>query len=274
MRHKYDDYIGNTYGRLTVISWYRGKNSKAFAVCRCSCNKEDDKSKYVDVCFSHLFNGNTKSCGCLKTETTTKKNKSNTSYHGESNTRLYRCYKSMIYRCCNSKCKDYIHYGGRGIQICDMWKKSFDAFKDWALANGYKEDLTIDRIDVNGNYEPSNCRWISMHDQQYNKRESNYVFNKIIKYNGEEHTLREWSNLVNIPYKVLRIRYLRGWSIDKIFTEPIRHKNVYLEYDGIIDTVNNWAIRFGLPASTFKNRLYTNNKDIYAVVEKYNMRLV
>lgn len=138
--------------------------------------------------------------------------------HGLTHTKIYSVLCRMKERCYNIKSKDYKNYGLRGIIICDEWLKSPQSFFDWAISNGYKENLTIDRIDVNGNYEPNNCRWITKKQQNNNRRT-----NKFITYNNETHTLAEWSEIVNIKYKVLhkRIKYF-NWNIEKAFNTPVK----------------------------------------------------
>lgn len=266
--YNYNDYIGKKYNRLTIKGFYK-TGYIVYAHCECDCGNTKD------VRFSALVSNNTKSCGCLKREVVTKKNKNSASYNGESNTRLYRCYKSMLYRCNDSNCKDYIYYGKRGITVCDSWNESFNSFKDWALTNGYSDSLTLDRIDVDGDYEPSNCRWVGWETQVINRRDDSIITHNLsITYNGCTKTLKDWSKELNIKYSVLRDRYKKGWSVDKMFSTPVRKRNIYLEYNGITDTVNNWAHRFCLPESTFKNRLYRCNYDLYKVVNKYNMDLI
>lgn len=138
---------------------------------------------------------------------------------GRKGTRLYRIYNAMKTRCYNGNFPAYKWYGGRGITICDEWKNDFKAFYDWALSNGYRDDLTIDRIDVNGNYEPKNCRWVDNYTQSNNRRNNHYInlFN-------ETHTLKEWSDRFKISEKTVRDRLRRGWDIDKALITPVDTK--------------------------------------------------
>ena len=119
-------------------------------------------------------------------------------------------WKSIRQRCSNKNRADYASYGGRGIKVCDEWLHNFQAFYDWAMANGYHEGLSIDRIDVDGNYCPENCRWISMAAQQRNKRNS-----RCFCINGETKTLREWSQQYNVNNKTVSSRLKYGWSIEE-----------------------------------------------------------
>ena len=143
--------------------------------------------------------------------------------HGgwNNNRKLYGVWTSMRSRCRNKNHKLYEHYGGRGITICKEWD-DFDAFRTWALENGYVENdnrhkCTLDRIDVNGNYEPSNCRWATVQEQLNNTRR-----NTLIEYNGETHTLREWADIAGINYSTFCNRWVRGWSIERMITQPTK----------------------------------------------------
>jgi len=127
--------------------------------------------------------------------------------HGHYYERLYRTYKSMVTRCTNPQRKDFKYYGGRGIKVCDEWLKSYESFKEWAMANGYSDELTLDRIDTNSDYSPDNCRWVSMKDQCNNKRS-----NILITLNGETHNLKQWSKITGINYYTLVKRFHRGLS--------------------------------------------------------------
>lgn len=124
-----------------------------------------------------------------------------------SSTRIYIIHKGMKQRCYDKNYRKYKNYGGRGITICDEWLDDFGAFYDWAMNNGYRDDLTIDRIDANGNYEPSNCRWITNVEQQNNKTN-----NVLLTYNGETKTAMQWSNELNINIHTIYTRHSRKWS--------------------------------------------------------------
>lgn len=136
--------------------------------------------------------------------------------HGLSNTRLYRIWLQMKNRCYNSKTERYSDYGGRGITVCDEWKNDFKAFYDWAMLNGYRDDLSIDRINNDENYEPSNCRWATNIEQARNSRHCH-----MIVFNGETHCISEWSEITGISIYVLRNRLRYGWTIERALTTPL-----------------------------------------------------
>jgi hypothetical protein len=108
-------------------------------------------------------------------------------------------------------------YGARGIIICEEWRNDFKAFYDWAMSNGYREDLTLDRIDVNGNYCPDNCRWVTSKQQANNRRNT-----RKLTYNGETHSVSEWADILGIKYTVLNARVHYGWDDERVLTQPVR----------------------------------------------------
>lgn len=204
------DLTGKKFTRLTVIARHGStKSKKAVWLCQCECG---GKTK---VTSQMLTSGRTKSCGCLHKEQLSAGH----STHCLSKTRLHKAWCNMKTRCYNQNNKDYSRYGGRGIIMCDEWKNDFVSFYNWAIINGYNDMLTLDRIDNNGNYEPSNCRWITM-QKQCNNRHSNHM----ITYNGETHTISEWSEIVGMSRDALVSRLRRGWDIEKTLTTPVNKK--------------------------------------------------
>ena len=152
---------GMKFGRLTAIEPVRIGNEKRFRWrCKCECGNE------VIVASYKLKSGHTRSCGCLLTDCLVKRNKARAKPRNE---RLYRIYYGMMSRCQNKKYDAYKHYGARGISVCPEWAGHFYDFEEWALLNGYADDLTLDRINNDGNYEPSNCRWTTMKVQSNNR---------------------------------------------------------------------------------------------------------
>lgn len=213
--HNFIDLAGKKFNRLLVLEFAYIKKQTTFWKCKCNCGN------IVIVSLGHLKSNHTKSCGCLKKEIISNKVKRQTK-HNLRHTRIYETWVNMKTRCCNENNKNYKNYGGRGIKVCEEWldkDNGFINFYNWAMDNGYNDTLTIDRIDVNGNYEPSNCRWVNMQKQNNNRRN-----NHIIIYNGERKTLEEWSRIlpINISSAELRYRIMNNWSIEKAFKTPVR----------------------------------------------------
>jgi hypothetical protein len=178
--------INERFGRLTVLEEVpresRPSPTGRYYLCQCDCGNQKIVRAY------NLTSGNSSSCGCLQKEIVANIQKK----HGLKNSRLYVVWQHMRGRCERKTDKAYKWYGGRGITICEEWRNDFQAFYDWAMANGYADNLTIDRIDVNGNYEPNNCRWISNAEQQRNKRD-----NVRITFEGRTQTISEWAKEFN-----------------------------------------------------------------------------
>lgn len=153
---KIKDISGQRFGRL-VVSGFSHRKQKAkgggtlFWNCLCDCGGT------IIVPGCHLRTGHTMSCGCLHGEGLAKRNH----VHGDSATRLYRIWSGMKKRCENQACINYDHYGARGIRVCDEWRPDFPAFRFWARSHGYADNLTIDRVDNDGDYEPDNCQWLT-----------------------------------------------------------------------------------------------------------------
>ena len=202
------DLTGMQFGRLTALEKIGDKYPYKWR-CRCSCGNE------TIVAGGNLRNGHTLSCGCLMRERAANVNKT----HGETGSRLYHIWVSMKRRCLNPSVKSYSAYGGRGITVCKEWL-NYEPFRDWALANGYAEDLTIDRIDNNGGYEPRNCRWATYLQQGNNKRDNHFI-----SFCGEVYTLLEWSRILGIHRSTLFNRLKKSKTIEDAFLRPIRRIN-------------------------------------------------
>ena len=139
--------------------------------------------------------------------------------HRMSNTRLHQIWRGMKRRCNSTTYDGYKYYGGRGIKVCEEWRNSFQAFYDWSISNGYTDELTIDRINVNGNYEPSNCRWTTMKVQANNRTD-----NHVVTINGQSKTLTEWADVYGIKQDTMYHRINRGWTAERALTTPVRKR--------------------------------------------------
>ena len=157
---KIKDLKGQRFGKLIVLEFKEIKNYRAIWLCKCDCGN------FIAVSSNSLLSNKTKSCGCIHSQQLINRNKK----HGLSEAKLYKVWQGMKTRCYNPNFMYYCNYGGREITICDEWLNDFKKFYDWATSNGYKEGLTIDRINNDGNYEPSNCRWVTRAEQNRNKR--------------------------------------------------------------------------------------------------------
>lgn len=212
------DFSGMEKGLLKVIN--RVPGTKSLWNCECKCGNK------VQLYASRLTDPKRKSCGCLE-EKSRESFGSNHTTHGLTSTRLYKTYRGMINRCYNPNIKGYKDYGGRGIKICDEWLSSFERFAEWSYKNGYKEEndrlsQSIDRIDNNGNYEPSNCRWTDSRTQSINKRSTYEVY-----YNGERTTISEVCELCGITDKSFAYRrFKKGQSLDEIIDAWAEKENI------------------------------------------------
>lgn len=196
----YKDLTGQKFGRLTVLEFVPNNKPHSYWKCKCECGQlktipTKDLKKVT-------------SCGCLKKE----QNKKSNITHGGFGTRLYECWISIKQRCQNPTSQAYKNYGGRGIKVCDEWLNDFTAFYNWAMNNGYSDELTIERIDVNGNYEPFNCMWTDMKAQARNRRN-----NIVLNYDGIDMTLIEIAEKLGLKYTTLHSRYTRGDRGERLF---------------------------------------------------------
>ena len=213
MSRKFLELTGQRFGRLLVVSRSEDKifeNGVHRSRWNCLC----DCGNTAIVIGANLTNGHTQSCGCLHRETTSKTHKK----HGLKRTRLYGIWSNMKDRCYRQTNQFYADYGGRGITVCEEWLDNFLAFREWALANGYQDNLTLDRIDNNGPYSPDNCRWANKTQQANNKRS-----NRLLTYKGKTQTLAQWAKEYGITQSCLGLRINRyKWPIEKALTEPLK----------------------------------------------------
>lgn len=204
---KAKDLTDQQFGRLNAIRRKAviGKDGRSRTAWECVC----DCGNLTTVLQDNLVSGKIQSCGCLLNEISHNKNTT----HHESSTKLYGVWLSMRRRCDTASVPAYQHYGGRGIRVCDAWDNSYESFRDWALSTGYSDTLTLDRIDVNGNYEPSNCRWVDRKCQANNRRTCRYI-----TWRGETHTLMEWCEQLGLSYKKMHQRLTAGWDPERMLT--------------------------------------------------------
>lgn len=209
-KHSTDYYVGKTYGRLTILSLSYDPDTKKYtSLCKCSCGNIREFN------FACIRNGTTTSCGCYLNEIRGKASIK----HSMSKSKEHKAWKHIKERCFNPNSKFYYNYGGRGISMCDRWKNSFENFlADMGYAPSSKH--SIDRIDVNGNYEPGNCRWATDKQQGQNKRITYYI-----TYGGRTKSTCEWENLLGLRRGRLRAAYKRG--VDMVsYIDKIRQGNV------------------------------------------------
>lgn len=237
----YQDLTGMKFGRLTVLREDgRSNDGHVKWLCQCECGNT------VSV-ISRDLRGGQQSCGCYRAIKSRETHRT----HGKSNTRLYRIWRGMRSRCRDGKSPGYKNYGGRGIRICDEWYDDFQTFYLWANSNGYRDNLSIDRINVNGHYEPSNCRWATQKQQANNTRVNVYL-----THNGKVQTMRMWADELGIPYQLVRDRHKvnPNMSFDELYA-PVQ-ENIKLKYKGKEQDISAWANELGVPLGTIYNRIY------------------
>lgn len=241
------DLRGQKFGRWTVLEEAgRTEHGGVLWKCQCECGTVRDVSS------NSLRMGRSVSCGCYNREVITT--------HGNAKSEIHRVWGNLKDRCLNPKSQMWSRYGGRGITVCDEWKNDYVAFEEWALANGYEKGLSLDRIDNDGNYEPSNCRWATAKEQCRNR--SN---NRILTIDGESHCLSEWAEIVGINPMTINTRLRRGWSDhDAVYgRERVINRETYrnrvtnrlLTYKGETHCAVEWAEILGMNVNTIRGRL-------------------
>ena len=201
MPRKPENLVGQRFGRLVVLEDTKimvPNRTQTYQKCLCDCGN------IVIVPKSYLKSEHTRSCGCWVKEMHTT--------HGLSQSRIYKVYSGMKKRCYDKNHKIYNRYGGRGITICDEWLNDFMAFYNWSMANGYQDNLTIDRIDNNKGYSPDNCRWVTMLEQAQNTSK-----NVNITYKGKTQTISAWSRETGIPQNTISRRFRVFNNLDIVF---------------------------------------------------------
>lgn len=234
---------GQRFGRWTVIE-QSGVDKRGEKLYRCEC----DCGTIKEVKSSNLRNGTSSSCGCLARELTSERSKT----HGMSNSRLFNIWSGMRTRCNNPNDYHYKWYGERGVRVCDEWN-DFETFQNWANDNGYDEDLSIDRINTNGDYEPSNCRWVTQYEQMNNTRK-----NVKLTYNGDTKCLAEWAREIGIKDSTIRSRLARGSTVEEALGEPVKQPHTVstiIDINGESKSVQDWSKVSGISPKMILYRL-------------------
>lgn len=240
------DLTGKRFGKLVAIKPIGKKYNRTVWLCKCDCGNE------VEVVGTALSSGNTNSCGC------------STLKHGMFGTRIYNVWHTMKERCYVKSQTSYKNYGGRGIKVCDEWQE-FIPFMKWAYENGYDEnakrgECTLDRIDVNGDYCPENCRWVSQSVQSNNRRDNVYI-----EYNGVVDTLSNHARSAGIKPVTAESRKINGDSIERIFRSKRQPKTI--SYKGKSYKLNDFCKEFGISRTPIENRVFKGNEKIEDVLE-------
>lgn len=249
------DLSGKRYGSLTVIQYVYsqtyGNCNKPVRMYLCQCDCGATKI----IAGTSLKSGHTKSCGCLILKRSVNLAKKHLTTHGMSGSRLYQCYYHMKRRC--SHCKNW---KDKGIKVCDEWKDHFEPFMEWALSNGYSDDLTLDRIDPYGDYEPSNCRWATKKQQANNKTTSRFI-----TICGITHTLSEWGDISGVNPATISKRIEAGYPENALLTPT--GSNYFTDYNsktsyyhlvtinGDTRTISEWSKISGIKSSTISARI-------------------
>lgn len=242
--------INDRFGNLVVVSIAERKSKTdlhKYYICKCDCGKE------IIVRSTCLRLGQ-KCCGCENKKTFLK----NIKKHGMYGTRIYRIWNGILSRTKYKSKKEKDCYWGRGIKVCEEWSNDFLSFYNWAMENGYNDNLTIDRIDVNGNYCPENCRWITKKEQANNRRT-----NKNLTINGETKTISQWSEYFNMSYNAVLVRLKKGKTND-VFAKPVKKKFI-IEYKKEFFSLKEICILLKKPYKSI-HRSYKKGKDLSSLL--------
>lgn len=270
------DLVGQKFGRLTVIELsHQDKNKTAYWECKCDCGNEETKT----VRGSQLTGGGTKSCGCLRKERIVNVNKtikqssirsiSMSSIDYPHKDKLRNVFYNIKCRCNNPNDKRYKWYGAKGVKVYKDWldiKLGFFKFYTWAMQNGYKEGLSIDRINSDGNYEPINCRWATMKEQQNNKDT-----NILVTIGNKTQAIAEWAIEYNLKYDSIMSRYRKGITGMEL-VEPKLNKsfrNKMIEINGILHKSEEWCVITGIKIKTFENRYSKGDRGLDLIRNTY-----
>ena len=231
--------VGCQFERLFVKKYIGVVNHLNTYLCLCDCGNETTAS------YHELISGNKRSCGCLRHDVQAVIH----TKHGDSYKRLYKIYRGMLSRCYNTNQETYKRYWGRGITVCDEWH-DYNVFKEWALSNGYTDELTIDRIDNSKGYSPDNCRWIPREEQA-----ANQTTNRVITIDGVSRTMSDWCRIYNISKSAVWHRICDyGWDPIKAITTHIHFKTHMITYNGKTQSIRDWSDELGIPLNILRMR--------------------
>jgi len=259
MKHgnNFQDLTGKKFGKLTVLKMNDERIHKEIQwECKCDCGNEN----IINVRGHNLRDGSIKNCGCERKKgsiTTVKNNEFYINDDSPFKEKLYHVWKGICHRCCNPKDKHYIWYGERGITICNEWRNDENGFHNfyyWAINNGYEVGLSIDRIDVNGNYESNNCKWSTDIEQCNNKRD-----NILVTYNNKTLTIHQWMKELDlkVDYDVIRLRWYNGIRGKALFEQTSKTKSFTdfsINIDGKIKIAKEWYTQYDISRTQFKRR--------------------
>lgn len=264
---KFVDLTGRRFGKLVVIEragYSTDKSGRKYIMWKCQCDCGNTK----ELRSNSLLGGGNVSCGCMY-HAIRKKDSVKTNKNVR---RLYMIWAGMKQRCYNENCESYKWYGAKGVSVCREWINDFRSFEKWSYDSGYKENLSIERKDPKGDYEPSNCEWIELPNQQDNKRNT-----VRIKINGKYFTLKEISELYGINRATLYSRYSNGASVDELL-KPVgtakkkhaRKNTLRVTIGDETHTIYEWSEMYGISPSTLYNRFLTGKtgKDFIAKSRK------
>lgn len=232
----FKDITGQRFGRLTVLAPTEKRHNRSVIwLCQCDCGK------VVEVNGNYMRNGDTRSCGCLHDEAAAERGRAN-KVHGGCRDRLHRIWTGMLTRCRNPNHPEFHRYGGRGIKVCRSWEHSYQAFKDWAYSHGYDDQAprgvcTIDRIDVDGDYCPENCRFVSALEQS-----RNLSTNRKITVHGKTKCASEWAEIIGVsPCAILNAERYRGIPAESYVQYRLEHrKEHYIKTAAVLAAAEKW----------------------------------
>ena len=245
--NKFSDSIGRTFSRLTLVAFAERRGKSNYGLFLCSCGEEHVAE------FSAVACGRTRSCGCLAGEASVLSGKRNAT-HGMSKTVEFAAWGKMLARCSNPRDNSFKYYGARGISVCARWREKFENFFE-DMGPRPSSEHSLDRINVNGNYEPSNCRWATKSEQARNTRDTPWI-----TLEGTRVRLQDAIDASGITRETVKSRMSRGASAHEALTKPVRRiartrRGTTISHKGVTDTIKGWSSRCGIPYKTLLYRL-------------------